>query len=108
MRTAAADDDPLDRRPADAARLAGALVDVQDLLEAAAPPRRVDEALDAGALVVDAGLKGLEEGRVQTLRLTRPDAPRRPQRVQAGAEQRFVRVDVADAGDPALVREGRT
>ncbi len=44
---ASADDGALDDRPAHAAGLAGALVDAQDLLEAAAPPRRVDEALDA-------------------------------------------------------------
>ena len=44
---------------------------------------------------------------MQALRLARPDAAGRAQRVQAGAEQRFVGVDVADAGDAPLVEQER-
>ena len=40
-------------------------------------------------------------------RLLAVDAVRAPQRVDAGAEQRLVGVDVADAGDPLLVEQHR-
>ena len=53
---------------------------------------------------LSASITALAQARVLLAAIS---APGRPQRVDAGAEQRLVGVDVADAGDPALVEQQR-
>ena len=68
---AAAHRQTADGRAAHATGLAGALVDVEDLLKVAALAGGVDEALHRRTLVLDAELERGDDGRVQPLRLTR-------------------------------------
>src|SRR3954452_1343788 len=96
-----------DRAAAAHARLTLAQVDEEAVLERPAHPSGVAEVVDGRALRRDAELERLDHRVAQGARLLAREAVRAAQRVDAGAEQRLVGVDVADAGDPLLVEQHR-
>ena len=65
------------------------------------------EVVDRGALGVDALVEHLDDGVAERLDLRALQRADRPQRVDAGDEERLVRVDVADARDSLLVQDER-
>jgi hypothetical protein len=73
------------------------------ILEGAARAVDVAEVVDRRALGRDPGRERLLDRLPQPLPLRPREPPCLPQRVDPGAEQRLVGVDVPDAGDPALV-----
>ena len=98
--------DAPDRPAAAEARRPGPLVDLQVLLHGAVAV--------GGGVVVDgraASLDRLREHRtdlaVKACLVGRTKGRRPAQRVETGAPERLVRVDVADAGDERLVKEQR-
>ena len=105
---AAAGGDELRDGPAAArARLSLAQVDQELVLHRAALAVRVAVVVDRRALVREPRLERLDDARVQALEVGAAQPAGRLQRMDAGAEQRLVRVDVPDAGDPALVEQER-
>src|SRR5689334_1853395 len=105
VRAAAADDDLLNRPAAVRARLTLPPVDEKLILERA--PRAVDmpEVVDRSALGLDPSRERRFDRIAQPLPLWPGEPPGLPQRVDPGAKQGFVGVDVADARDPALVEQ---
>ena len=89
------------------ARLTRAQVDQELVLHRAALAVGVPVVVDRGALPVDPALERLHDARVQALDLGAAQPARRPQRMDARAEQRLVGVDVPDAGHAALVEQER-
>jgi hypothetical protein len=79
-------------------------MDQESILKGAARAVGVAEVVDGGAARVDALLERLDHAVVERLDLRALQRPDRPQRMDAGAEERLVRVDVAHAGY-ALLRE---
>src|SRR5690606_28417540 len=100
-----AQDDPLDRRPADPARLAFAAVDLEERLEAAGLARRVAVIPERRAPDPDRGLEDVADRVPEPRRLVGAERVRGAVRPDPGAEERLVRVDVADPHDVALVQE---
>ena len=96
-----------DRRSAARARLALAAVHQELVLERATGPVDVPEVVDRGAAGVDAELERLHHGVAELGQLRRPQPVDRPERVDPGAEERLVGVDVAHARDPLLVQQER-
>ena len=101
------DDHLHDRRPARPARLALAPVDEELVLEGSAHAVDVAEVVDRRPARVDAGLQRRDRRLAQALVLLGRELPGGAQRVDAGAEQRLVGVDVPDAGDAPLVEQER-
>ena len=95
----------LDRRAAADARLALPQVHEEAVLEAAPGAVDVPVVVDRRALRVDPGVQRLHHGVAQRLDLRPPERADRRQRVDAGAPERLVRVDVADPGHALLVQE---
>src|SRR5690606_5510647 len=91
-----AQDDPLDRRPADPARLAFAAVDLEERLEAAGLARRVAVIPERRAPDPDRGLEDVADRVPEPRRLVGAERVRGAVRPDPGAEERLVRVDVAD------------
>src|SRR5437660_1554503 len=102
---AASDDDLADRRPATRARLALPPMHEEVILKGAARAIDVAEVVDRRALGLDPGCERLLDRLAQPLPLRPGEPPCLPQRVDPGAEQGLVGVDVPDAGDPALVEQ---
>ncbi len=96
----------LDFRPAPPTRLAGAAVDAVGLLGGASLADRVDVVAQGAAAGVDGVAKGAFDRTAQTPGFVRGDIAAALQRVQAGGEEGFVDVDVAQAGDEGLVEQG--
>ena len=94
-----------DRAPARRAGLAGAAVDEEAVLEGAAEAVDVAEVVDRGPARVDPFEQRRDDGVAQALVLLEREPPGGPQRVDAGAEEGLVGVDVADARDAALVEQ---
>ncbi len=65
----------------------------------------VTEVIDRGPASVDPFAQRLDHALAQARILSRREPPRRTQRMYAGAEERLVGVDIADAGDAALVEQ---
>ena len=80
-------------------------MDEEPLLEGAAGAVDVAKVVDRRPLGVDPGLQRLLDRVAQRLELPTRQPTGRTQRMDPGPEQRLVGVDVADAGDPALVEQ---
>ncbi len=89
------------------ARLALAQVHEELVLEGAAHTVHVTEVVDARPARVDARAQRRDHAVAQALILLARQPPGRPSRVHPRPEQRLIRVDVAHAGDPALVQQER-
>src|SRR3954470_13247612 len=93
----AADGDA-DNRPAAAqALLALSRVDEELVLHRPSFAAGIPVVVDRGATGVDPGLQRRDDPVAQRLQVLGPHRPRRGERVQLGAEERLVGVDVADA-----------
>jgi hypothetical protein len=103
---AASNDDALDWRLADAAGLAGAGVDAVFELEEASDAVGVDVVGDGGAPELDGVFEDVAEGVAETGELGAGEATGVPTRADAGAEECFVGVDIADAVEERLVEQG--
>ena len=103
---ASADDELADRRAAADARLAGTPVHEEPLLRGAVGAVEVTKVVDRRPL---GSIPACSESSIAWRNASNcpPAATRGPQRVDSRPEQRLVRVDVADAGDPALVEDER-
>ena len=101
MRAALADAEADDGRSAAAAGLAGAAVDREVSLHAAAG---IDP-VDGGSVQPDGEAEYSADGPVETDHLGIGNGVRSCQRMEASGGERFVGVDVAEAGDERLVKE---
>ncbi len=99
-------DDAADGGAADAAGLAGALVDAVFELEEAFDAVGVDVVGDRGAAEADGVVEDLDEGLAELFEFIFGEATGRAAGADAGAEEAFVGVDVADAGEQGLVEQG--
>jgi len=97
--------DPLDRCTADLAGLAGAEVDAMFKLEKAAHSVGVYVVGDGGTAQGDCVLQDFLQSRVEAHELGAPDAAGHAAGADAGAEEAFVGVDVADAVEQRLVEQ---
>ena len=93
----------LDFAPADVARQSRPPEDLDLQMMPAFAAARVQVVAETGAAVAEGKFKRLADGLVQSLDAALREGVRRSLRVYPGEEQRFVRVDVADAGDRLLV-----
>src|SRR5262245_14414348 len=108
MRPALSDDHAPDRRPARQAGLAGAGVDAEEVLVAPRPALgRAVEGVEARALARDRLAQYGPDRGVQSGRGSAVATVRARERVQAGAVQRLVDVDVPEPRDEGLVQEQR-
>jgi hypothetical protein len=108
MRTSLTDDDARDRGGATDTGLAPATVHLELILEAAGIALgRPVEGVETRPLALDGLAQRLADLGMEDRRPRGADTVRPRQRVQARSEERFVRVDVADAGDKFLVEEQR-
>src|SRR5205085_4576643 len=96
VRASPPDDRLRDRRAAPWARLARAAVHEELVLEGAAGAVDVAEVVDRGAARVDPRPQCLDHPLAQLRELPSREAPGRPARVHAGAEEGLVGIDVAD------------
>src|SRR2546426_5862786 len=101
----AGDPDHAQRPPACEARFARAAVDKQLLLLGAGIAPRVAVRVHRAAAIGDRELERLAQGFVKPARRSLADRVRDPAWTQSRAVERLVRVDVAHAGDRALVEE---
>jgi len=94
-----------DRRLAAAARLAGALVDVELLAKIARCAVRVHVVAERRPALADRVAQHVANRLDDPLPLGAADAPRGPAWPHAGTEQRLACIDVADAYDRVLIHE---
>jgi len=94
-----ANNDALDFRPAHGTWLAFAVVNAKVILVTTAP---IDP-VDAGTVMFDAVLQGLADGLLERLGLLRRYMIRNHQRMQPGAVQCLVGVDVPQTSQKALI-----
>src|SRR5262249_54549226 len=104
---AASQADALDGPPAIRTRFAGAAVDAEFLLILSLQAGAANVIADAGAALLDGPGEDFDDRIVQAPRLGGAEVAATAGRMQAGLEERLVGVDVADAGDHALVEEHR-
>ena len=105
MRRTSGQAHPLDGRATAAAGLTGTAIDTQVLLILSLPTGTSDIISDARAALGNGFPQHRGHQAPEPLGLGRAEAVRGPCRVQAGLEQGFVGVDVADAGDQPLIEE---
>lgn len=103
MRTAAADDNPLDHGATGVARFTGTAKDLDEHLLVALLPGAIDVVLEARAAICDTAFEDGADGGVEPLRRCRADLSGGCGRRNTSLIEGFVRVNVADAGDAALV-----
>src|SRR5437588_8499665 len=107
VRSPPADDDLANRAPASRAGLAGPGVDQEPVLEGATGAVQMPKIVDRRALGVDPGGECLLDGVPQARPLCPGQPARRPQRMDPGAAQSLVGIDVPDPCDPPLVEHER-
>ena len=105
MGAAAGEDNALDGGFADEAGFGGALVDAVFQLKETADTAGVDVVGDGGAAEADGMLEDVDEGEAEAFELGVAEAACLTARTDAGAEEGFVGVDVADAGEERLIEE---
>ena len=105
MRASAADGDLLDRPATGGARLALAVVNKEVLLMVTGFARAVAVVAEGRAAVCNAFAQDLPDSFCQAPALCCAQAARRAARVNPREEQGFVGVDVAEAGDAALIEQ---
>lgn len=101
MCAAPAERNPADGRAAVEARFSGAVVDAKVVLMFAAAIYPIN----AGAVVFDGRIQGLADASPQGAGFGLGECIAAPLRMQAGAVQRFVGVNVADPGDDGLIEQ---
>ncbi len=107
VRRAAGDDDPANRLAAARAGLALARVDQELVLHRAALTAGVAVVVDRRAAMRKAGLERIDDPVAQLLGVLEAHRAGGRERVQVGAEERLVGVDVADPRDLGLVEQKR-
>ena len=107
MRRSTRQYDPPDHRSAANARQSRSPIGAKLILKAAHQAGAADIVADRGAALFDGPRQHADDREAQSLRLLRRQTPARQTRRQLRFEQRFIRVDVADAGDETLIEETR-
>src|SRR4051812_19959716 len=107
VRPAPGGDELAHRRAADRARLALAAVDEELVLEGALDAVGMAEVVDRRTARAEARLERRDDRVAQRGDLAALQRARAAQRMDAGAKERLVGVDVADARDAALVQQQR-
>src|ERR1035438_9727544 len=102
--TALGDDHPADRRPAEGARFAGALVDAVAELEEALAAFGIDVIGDGRSPGGDGFGEHGDHSVVEFAGAVAADALRQRLRMYAGAEEGFIGVDIADTAHEGLVQ----
>src|SRR4051812_42002614 len=103
MRTAACNDDALDRSLAGKAWLAGAHVDTVLKLEESFFAVGVDVIRDGRPAGFDGFVQDFAHGFVQFAKLIARDGAGTTTRADVSTEERFVRIDVADPAEQPLI-----
>ena len=106
MGAAAGDGYAADRRGAAAAGQAGALVDAVFHLEKSGFAGGIDVIGDGGSTQADGVMQDLAQCEAEALEISAGEAAGHAAGADSGAEEAFVGVDIADAGEEALVKEG--
>ena len=108
MRRASGQRDLFDRRLAAQARFAGSAIDAEFVLHLPLEPGAADVIANAGAALVDGARQHRDDRRGAALGLLAPSGRLAEQRrMEPGLEERFVGVNVADAGDDRLIEQDR-
>lgn len=103
MRAAAADDDSFDHGATGVARSAGTAEDLDEHLLLALLPGAVYVVLETRAAISDTAFEDGADGGMEPLRRYGADLSGGRGRCDTSLMEGFVRVNVADAGDAALV-----